>query len=258
MGLICNGDRRTFSPFRVSGGSVATIYNGATHAGNFSKTGWLRGIAYLTGSFLTALPSGHRHPQSWMMPQKPGAISSRNAAFASLSGAAAGALGKNAVAEATFALTGLAVGQLVVSGVANATLSLSASGNVIASLAAVGNATLSVFGSGSASALAWAAGNATATLTGNLVRYAVGHMQGDVVPYTELSPQSLASAVWEKAIEAGYTAEQILRGLAAVGMGPATGLDGSNPQFTGLDGTTTRVDGALSGGTRTIDSLDLD
>lgn len=37
--------------------------------------------------------------------------------------------------------------------------------------------------------------------------------------------------------------------------GSATGLEGSNPQFTGLDGTTVRIDGTYSAGTRTIDAL---
>lgn len=258
MGLICNGDRRAFNPLTIRGGSLASIYNGSRTINNFTRPGRMRGIAYLTGSRLTALPEGCRHPQAWMMPQKAGALSARRLAGVSLAGVAAGALGKNALAEATFSIVGAGVGQLVVSGVATATLSLDASGNVVASLAAAGGASLSVYGSAGVAALAWGTGNGTVSLDGALVRYAVGHLQGDVVPYTELSPQALAAAVWERAVEAGFTAEQILRGLAAVNLGAATGLDGANPQYKGLDGTTTRVDGALLGGTRTIDALDLE
>ena len=40
--------------------------------------------------------------------------------------------------------------------------------------------------------------------------------------------------------------------------GSATGLENGNPQFTGLDGVTVRIDGAYSAGTRTIDSLNGD
>ena len=40
--------------------------------------------------------------------------------------------------------------------------------------------------------------------------------------------------------------------------GAATGLEGANPQFTGLDGATVRIDGTYSAGTRTIDALDGD
>ena len=62
--------------------------------------------------------------------------------------------------------------------------------------------------------------------------------------------------MWGKIIEAGYTAEEILRIIAAQAAGAATGLEGTNPQFTGLDGTTIRIDGTYSGGTRSIDNLD--
>lgn len=61
---------------------------------------------------------------------------------------------------------------------------------------------------------------------------------------------------WTEVIEAGYTAAEILRILAAHAAGSATGLEGANPQFTGLDGATVRIDGTYSAGTRTIDSLD--
>lgn len=64
--------------------------------------------------------------------------------------------------------------------------------------------------------------------------------------------------MWGKAIEAGYTADQIMRILAATAAGAATGLEGGNPQFTGLDGTTVRVDGTYSAGTRTIDAINAD
>ena len=64
-----------------------------------------------------------------------------------------------------------------------------------------------------------------------------------------------ASNPWTEVIESGYTAAQILRILAAVAAGSATDLEG-NPSFTGLDGTTERVAGTISSGTRTITTLD--
>ena len=71
-----------------------------------------------------------------------------------------------------------------------------------------------------------------------------------------LTSTTVGPAVWRTIIEAGYTAEQILRIIAAQAAGAATGLEGTNPQFTGLDGTTIRIDGTYSGGTRSIDNLD--
>jgi len=43
--------------------------------------------------------------------------------------------------------------------------------------------------------------------------------------------------------------------MTATAAGSATGLEGANPKFTGIDGTTLRIDGAYSAGTRTIDAL---
>lgn len=43
-------------------------------------------------------------------------------------------------------------------------------------------------------------GSATFAFSGSLTRYAVGHMEGSALPYTELSPQSLAAAVWDSSL----------------------------------------------------------
>jgi hypothetical protein len=73
---------------------------------------------------------------------------------------------------------------------------------------------------------------------------------------SQLTEANIASAVWGRAIEAGFSAEQILRIIAAHAAGAATGLESGNPQFVGVDGTTVRIDGTYAAGTRTIDALD--
>ena len=83
-------------------------------------------------------------------------------------------------------------------------------------------------------------------------------LAGEWTPFTELSPEGLAIAVWNKVIEAGFTAEQIIKILAAQAAGNATDLEGINPQFTGLDGVTVRIDGAYENGERTINALNGD
>jgi len=83
-------------------------------------------------------------------------------------------------------------------------------------------------------------------------------MTGTTDNLSVLTNDSVAQAVWAKVIEAGYSADQILRIIAAQAAGAATGLDGSNPQFIGLDGVTVRIDGAYAGGVRTIDDLNGD
>jgi hypothetical protein len=83
-------------------------------------------------------------------------------------------------------------------------------------------------------------------------------MYGSTVDDSIVTNDTIASAVWSKVIEAGYTSEQILRLLAAHAAGAATGLEGADMQFVGLDGVTTRIDGTYSAGTRTIDALDAE
>lgn len=75
------------------------------------------------------------------------------------------------------------------------------------------------------------------------------------VVVSELSQDDVAGAVLESPIEGTLTLKQALRILLAQAAGNATGLDG-NPAFKSLDGTTTRVAGTISGGTRTITTLD--
>ena len=119
---------------------------------------------------------------------------------------------------------------------------LTGSGTTTGAAAGLGALLASVAGSGTA---------ANSTLTGT------GALAADlVVTGAGLTTGNVGAAVWGKIIEAGYTAEEILRIIAAQAAGAATGLEGTNPQFTGLDGTTIRIDGTYSGGTRSIDNLD--
>jgi hypothetical protein len=71
----------------------------------------------------------------------------------------------------------------------------------------------------------------------------------------EISAATIADAVWIKGIEAGYSAEEILRLLAAYAAGDASGLDGT-AEFTGLDGVTPRIQGTITGNDRAITALD--
>jgi hypothetical protein len=124
--------------------------------------------------------------------------------------------------------------------------------------------------------------SASLSITGSATLRAIGHMSGSTVDNSILTSDTVASAVWSasaaqnnvagtmgeklndagsaanpwtEVIEAGYTAAQILRILASHAAGSATGLEGANPQFKGLDGTTVRIDGSYVSGTRTIDAL---
>jgi hypothetical protein len=53
--------------------------------------------------------------------------------------------------------------------------------------------------------------------------------------------------VWASVLEAGYTAEQILRVLAAAVAGESSGAPDGPIVFTGLDGVTDRITGDVDG-----------
>jgi hypothetical protein len=254
MALVRNGANlygnncRWFSATGVA--VLASAFNGSC------KRNWQNGTHRITDvTDKSGLPNGYRAPVAWMLPQKAGAITSRNQARVTLDGAAGGAMGLGGVADATITIAGAAIGGLIAGGVATGSITIDGTAAAFAAIGGPASATISIAGSGSIAAIGHMDADGTLTIDGAVVPYAIGWMEATTDFGNELSPSSLANAVWQRIIEAGFSAEQVMRLLAAHAAGSATGLEGSNPQFTGLDGSTLRIDGTYSGGTRTIDSL---
>jgi hypothetical protein len=117
---------------------------------------------------------------------------------------------------------------------------------------------------------------------------AIGHMAGDISPFTALSPENLAAAVWNAAaaganapgtmgeklndagsgtnpwtevIEPGFTAAEVLRLLAAVAAGKTDIVDlgGGNAtvKFRNLGDTKDRVVATMAGSERATVTRDL-
>jgi hypothetical protein len=204
-----------------------------------------------------AIPSGYRHPIAWKMGTKAGTVTSRNDIGVTFSASGSGAMGKgtSGTAGIIFGLTG--TGGLISSASGSAALAIASSGVLFASKAVAGTATVTLDASGLTIALGHTGGIAGVSLDCDWTPYAIGWLSGTTAE-AGLTPNGIANAVWQRVIEAGFTAEQIVRLLAAYAAGEATGLEGANPQFTGLDGTTLRIDGTYNAGTRTIDALDGD
>ena len=125
-------------------------------------------------------------------------------------------------ASANMEITASATGELKMSGSGSASIALAvATAELVGILDGVGSASISVvtnspilgaeasgIGSADISVTATASilpandsapartASATISMFGSLVPYAVGNMVGNALPYTELSPQSLAQAVW--------------------------------------------------------------
>jgi hypothetical protein len=245
------------------GGSAATAIQSGNQS-NFVQSGRRRNRIMQgdtsTALALYALPNGSYPSLAWFIPQRAGQIGSSNQVVGN--GAAGGNLAGGLPADATLSGAGdITNGNLTL--IASLIAALTGAGNVAPSPTLLGKLELisnQLTGSGGLTAALTAFASMGASLSGtsttSLVPYATGSLAAAITGDATLSPNSLAAAVWQRAIEAGFTAEQILRIIAAHSAGAATGLEGANPQFTGLDGTTVRIDGAYSAGTRTIDVLD--
>jgi hypothetical protein len=217
---------------------------------------WATNYAYFDDK--AAQPYGHLSPSAWILPKTAGGISSVNNSDFTISASGSGAMGLNAIGSASFTITiADAQGDLVVSGAGTASFTITTTANAVATLNGDGTASMTFSATAGATALAWGASLSSFTISGTLTPYAVGHMEG-TTEEAGLSNAGIANSVWAKVIEAGYSAEGIMRLLAAHAAGSATGLEGADPQFVGLDGVTTRINGTYSAGTRTIDTLDAE
>jgi hypothetical protein len=197
------------------------------------------------------------------LPRIAGSLSSRGVTTINLTavGSASRGLGVAGSADISIAATGTAFGVGTVAG--SASIDLGASGNVYGQAAVAGSAAIALGATGTVGGVAFLAGIANIALTASSTMGCRAAVAGTAylsaaAEGATLTEAGIASAVWAQVIEAGFNAEQILRILAAHAAGSATGLEGANPQFTGLDGTTVRIDGNYSAGTRTIDALDGD
>ena len=240
----------------IGGGAIGLGMNRA----DYNKTSMARAaFAGEAWEPKSGVPDGYRAPYAWVMPLTAGGLSARNALLGTgdiedlnLAG------GVNGEATLTGAGDITGAGALIVSLVAALTGSGTISSaeaiaylNLAAELAGAGDL------AGAATALAHAsvalegAGEAAGTAT------ALGTLAASIVVTGDaLSTANIGAAVWAQVIESGFTAEQILRIIAAFAAGDGTDLEGGNPAFTGLDGATTRIEGAYAAGTRTITNLD--
>ena len=285
MGLLQNGYRHNLIGRLVGTTSLdgwrpeVGVYQGHRAAANRNQV--LPGAVTDNKS---AVPNGNRAPSAWIMPNKGGGLSSRDATLA-FAATATGIKGLPGEGSASFSIvTNTPDGQLIVSGSGSVTFSLDTNAPLLtASLNGAGTTSFSLTtNTPILGAEASLTGEASFVVTtnnpvifpldydsplrtalasfsfgGSLTSYAIGSMTG-TTEEAGLSNAGIANSVWGKVIEAGYSAEQVMRLIGAFAAGSATGLENGNPQFTGLDGVTVRIDGSYSAGTRSIDALNGD
>ena len=281
--LVGNGVRLNSNPMRQMAAPSAGVIDRAQWALAGARNNFYAGEAtVIAGASIanrSGFPSGVRHPASWSLPIKGGAMSARFESTIRLSSAGALVGGVNIAASGVLSISATATGSLLAAMSGSGTITIGGTGFASASVNGSASGTITVGGTALLGALA--SGTATGTiaitstasilptgptppilaatgtiaLSGPLIPYAVGNMIA-TNEESGLTPAGIANRVWAQVIEAGFSADQILRIVAAHAAGAATGLEGANPQFTGLDGSTVRIDGTYNAGTRTIDALD--
>ncbi len=289
MGLLANGFRDNLGAFKTFGATVSNnAYPGASPK-RMHGTAAMRNL--IAGQGVTddkaGYPSGYRHPSCWMLPQKAGALASRNL----ISGAGdiedlnlAGGVNGEATLAGVGDLTG--TGALIVSLVA----ALTGSGTISnADAIAYLNLAAELAGSGDLAGAATALGHAAAALTGDGdlagLATALGELEASIVVTGDvLNSANVASAVWgalaaafndpgtmgeklndagsaanpwTEEIETGYTAEELMRLISAVLLGESSGGGGATRTFRDVNDTTDRVVASVeTDGDRTTVTLD--
>jgi hypothetical protein len=268
-------------PLRQIGGSPGTF-----------RAMWSRGdrlnqsVGQGISSKLAGIPSGHLAPSSWVLPYKPGAMSSFTQCVVTLTpGTLNLAAGINLDGTSTFTFAvGPSDGQLVASAIGSTSITFSAAANLAGALSAAGSTSFSfTVNNATLGAIVDAVGAALVQVSASANIRATGNLSGDITPFTELSPQSLSAAVWEAlasayntpgsmgellnsagsaadpllgVVEGGLTLRDVMRLLLAVNAGDATGLESGAMVFKSQDGTTDRVEATYSSGARTVTAVD--
>lgn len=191
--------------------------------------------------------AGASYPQglgdgAWFMPQISGEMALRIEASGGASGdiyagqlmtvtmTGAGAIAALAALAVSMdaGLTGSGgISSATITGLLDAVAALSGSGGISGAAAtALGNMVAALSGSGGASGTIGA----------------IGDMELDiVVTGTGLSTANVGQAVWSKIVESGFTAEEIMRLLAAAMAGKVSGASGTTITFRDLGDTKDRI-----------------
>lgn len=206
-----------------------------------------------------SVPDGAQHPVAFKFARKTGNVASRyECAVAFSLGSLNLAEGRNL--EATTAITWTVPAaqlQLVVSASGTAAITFTVANAALAGALDGSGTTTFAFSVGAATlgAIIDALATAGITFSTAATATAIGHMEGDITPFTDLSPENLAASVLDSVVEDDVSLAEVLRILLAHASGDATGLD-TNPAFKSRDGSKTRVAGTISSGARTITTFD--
>ena len=257
--------------------SLATFRNGTATAGayaantinNLTQSGRNRNIFVNDGqqniNRANAVPIGYTHPYNWVMPQKNGGMASLKylSGLVTFSGEGSGGLNAEASISGSITVTNAELGLIV-----SAEASLSASGSITnAELAAVldmiANA-LSASGTLNTPILGALAGlsaglSGTITVSAASMVDSIGYMEADILPYTTLSPEGLATSLLDNNdIDTGYSLRDALKIILAATAGKVSGAETTTITFRNLPDSVDRIVATVdSNGNRTALTYDV-
>lgn len=206
MALVGNYSNFNKLPLKYTGASLPG-QTGTIHAGNqsnFVQSGRRRNRMMQDGTTtaltLYALPNGSYPTLSFFIPQKAGQIASSNQIYGN--GVSSGNLAGGLPTDADLTGSGdITNGNLTL--IAQLIASLTGAGDVTPPPSLIGKLELisnNLTGSGAVAATLTAFASVQATLAGAgslaVVPYATGSLAADITGQSDLSPQSLAAAVW--------------------------------------------------------------
>ena len=191
--------------------------------------------------------------------------------------------------DAVFALTGDGSLSLITGLSGDAFMTWTQTGDLSLTIGLSGDLVASLTGTGALSMLVPLSGEALATLTGAADLKGYLSLAGDITPFTELSPENLAAAVWNSiassyndtgtmgeklndaggagnpwntVIESGYTAGEIMQIIAAFAAGKTSIVDlgggAATVTFRDLGDIKDRIIGDMNSSERTAVTLDTD
>jgi hypothetical protein len=207
--------------------------------------------------------NGHLAPSSFILPNKPGSISSYTESSASISPGVVvltPALPMDATGGLTLVASTLQLDQ-VVPLIASGALTLSVDQALLSSAVnalASGGATISA--SAQLGGIFNVLASSSLVLTPGATLSARGFMTATAGGPDPLTPQGLANAVWGRTVEAGLTTEDILKLLSAVAAGKTQIVDLGDGlatvTFRSVDDTKDRIQASMSGSERTSITID--
>jgi hypothetical protein len=235
--------------------------------GGPAKGNWHAGEHKITNvTDRSAVPEGYAPGNgAWLMAQKAGGLGSRSEANFSITGGDLNlAEGRNidGTTTITFSVPDAQL-QLVVSAVGTAAITFTVPDATLAgALEAVGSTSFTItVPNATLGAVIDAVATASFAFSGAGTATAYGWLEGDITPFTTLSPENLAASVWGSLLEGNYTAQDLMKILVAVAAGKTniTDLGGglATVEFRDLQDTLNRVVADMTNSERTDVTLDV-